>query len=125
MTRKDLLTPAEHEIMLHIWALQDENPKFMVIRQVQEHYSEETRPVYTTLSTFVKILQNKGYLTLSKIGNNINIQPKVTRKDYCKKYMQIMLNDYFKDDSAAMIKFIISNSEMSKSQKEEVKAALA
>lgn len=51
-----LLTQKEEEIMNHYWEFGD-----MQIRELQAHY-DEPKPHVNTLSTLVKILEDKGFL---------------------------------------------------------------
>ncbi|MDE6375412.1 MAG: BlaI/MecI/CopY family transcriptional regulator, partial [Alistipes sp.] len=58
------LTRGEEEIMQIIWQLGD-----AVVNEIIERM-EEPRPKYTTVATFLKILENKGFLTHTSEGKS-------------------------------------------------------
>lgn len=124
MARKDLLTPAEHQIMVYLWKVAKENPKFILVRSILDRFPEENRPAYTTLATFVKILSNKKFIDTKKIGNLLTIKPNVSQETYMKRLMKYNVSDFFDDDPMKMIEFMIKNSNLSDEQKEALKAKL-
>lgn len=124
MARKDLLTPAEHQIMVYLWKVAKENPKFILVRSILDRFPEENRPAYTTLATFVKILSNKKFIDTKKIGNLLTIRPNVSQETYMKRLMKYNVSDFFDDDPMKMIEFMIKNSNLSDEQKEALKAKL-
>lgn len=124
MVRKDLLTPTEHQIMLYIWNLTKQNPKFILVRSVLECFPEEERPAYTTLTTFIKILVNKNFLELKKVGNLITIKAATSLETYTKRVIKYHLSDFYKDDPAQMIQFILEKNTLTAEQKENLREIL-
>jgi len=124
MTRKDLLTPTEHQIMVYLWQIQRQNPKFILVRNILECYPEEKRPAYTTLATFVKILANKKFIESKKIGNLLTIKPLVSWDTYAKKLMKYDMTDFFDDDPVQMLEFMVNNAELTDEQKAALKEIL-
>lgn len=124
MVRKDLLTPAEHQIMVYLWQIARSNPKFILVRSILDCFPEEKRPAYTTLATFVKILTNKKFIAIKKVGNLLTLKIKVTQDAYVKKIMKYHQEDFFNDDPVEVIKFMIESLNPSAEQKADIKAAL-
>lgn len=124
MTRKDLLTPAEHQIMVYLWQIQKRNPKFILVRNILECYPEDKKPAYTTLATFVKILTNKKFIDSKKIGNLLTIRATISQDAYAKKLMKYNIADFFDDDSFKMLEFLLKNNTLTDEQKEALKKML-
>lgn len=124
MTRKDLLTPAEHQIMVYLWKIAKENPKFILVRSILECFPENGKPAYTTLATFVKILSNKKFIDTKKIGNLLTIKPSVSQEQYMKKLMKYNLSDFFEDDPVRMLEFMVKHANLNDEQKAYVKELL-
>ena len=57
------LTKAEIQIMNILW----EMPEGGCVHDIIEHY-DEPKPAYTTIATFMKILQNKKFVEYRKAG---------------------------------------------------------
>lgn len=124
MLRKDLLTPAEHQVMLYIWGLCKQNPKFILVRSVLECYPENDRPAYTTLTTFVKILVNKNYLQINKVGTLLTIKPVLSMEAYAKRILKYHMSDFFEDDVVKTTKYILQENSISMEQKERLRSLL-
>lgn len=124
MRRNDLLTNTEHQIMLHLWSIAKKNPKFILVRSILECYPDNDRPAYTTLATFIKILVNKKFVSVKKVGNLLTIKPSVSQDAYVKKVLKYNLSDFFENDEVKMVEFLVQNSNLTPEQKEEMKALL-
>ena len=60
-----LLTPAELELMTILW---DEGPG--TVRQVMDTLPGDKQPAYTTVSTILRILEQKGFVASCKDGRS-------------------------------------------------------
>ena len=121
MKEKKFLTKAEHQVMLILWNLPD---KGGFTNDILKGY-EDPKPAYTTLATFLKILTNKGFVKLQKVGSMLYFTPKISMMDYCKIVMEKNCEDYFKGDIVNYMKFFIENNKLTDEQKEAVISALS
>ena len=83
------LTDGEERIMQMLWSLGEGtvNDILAVI--------PEPKPKYTTVATFIKILENKGYVAHRSEGKSYVFTPLVSREEVAGRQMQSMLRTYF------------------------------
>lgn len=106
---KDLqpLTEREEEVMNFFW----ENGILSVRDVVALH--DEPRPSRTTVATFVKFLEDKGYLD-HKVENKCFVYfPIVEREDYCGHNLKSVISKYFDNSIHNVVNFIIKDEEYS------------
>ena len=84
------LTQKEEEIMNHYWEFGD-----MQIRELQAHY-DEPKPHVNTLSTLVKILEDKGFLGHRALtARCFQYFALISRKDYRGGTLANVVNKFF------------------------------
>lgn len=84
------LTAKEEEIMNHYWTYGD-----MQIRELQSHY-DDPKPHVNTLSTMVKILEEKGFLCHRALSARcFQYFAKISREDYCGGSLANVVNKFF------------------------------
>ena len=84
------LTAKEEESMNHYWTYGD-----MQIRELQSHYGEP-KPHVNTLSTLVKILEEKGFLSHRAISARcFEYFAVVSREEYCGGTLANVVNKSF------------------------------
>ncbi|MEG0808344.1 MAG: BlaI/MecI/CopY family transcriptional regulator, partial [Alistipes sp.] len=77
------------EIMQILWQLGD-----AVVNDIIAH-TTEPHPKYTTVATFLKLLENKGFVGYRVEGKSHRYYPLVGREEYAKGVMTSMLTTYF------------------------------
>ena len=87
--RPQELTPAELEIMQILW---DRESAF-----VNDILAElpDPKPAYNTVSTIVRILEQKGYLAHKAYGRSHEYSPIIDRESYTKDFRVNVLNNLF------------------------------
>ncbi|MDE5708825.1 MAG: BlaI/MecI/CopY family transcriptional regulator [Alistipes sp.] len=108
------LTRGEEEIMQIIWQLGD-----AVVNEIIERM-EEPRPKYTTVATFLKILENKGFLTHTAEGKSHRYHPTVDRESYARGVMSSMLTSYFDGSLAQLVSFFSRHEKISVDEQSEI-----
>lgn len=83
------LTKAEEQVMQVLWKL----GKGFVKDVLEELPSP--RPAYTTVSTIIRILDQKGFVGYKAYGKSHEYYPLVSRDAYRKFITQDLLTDYF------------------------------
>ena len=92
------LTRGEEEIMQILWRLGD-----AVVNEIIAQ-TKEPRPKYTTVATFLKILENKGFVNHTPEGKSHRYYPAVSREEYARGVMSSVLSSYFDGSLAQMIR---------------------
>lgn len=89
MMKITTLTTAEEQLMKVLWNL---NSAYM--RNIIEAYPEP-KPHANTISTFLKILVEKEFLTTTKEGRIFNYHVAIPYLDYRNFLLENFINDYF------------------------------
>lgn len=112
--RPQELTPAELEIMQILW---DRESAFVndILAELQE-----PKPAYNTVSTIVRILEQKGYLAHKAYGRSHEYYPIIDRESYTKDFMVNVLNNFFGGSASRMVSFLSSNKSISLEETDEI-----
>lgn len=81
---------------------------------------DDPKPKYTTVATFVKILENKGFVVHESCGKSHRYRPLVTKEEYAKMRTRHMLTAYFDGSLARMVSFFSKNEDISMQEMEEI-----
>lgn len=95
------LTKAEEQVMQILW---DKNKGF-----VKDILGEmpDPKPAYNTVSTIVRILESKGFVSHDVFGNSHRYYPLIEKDDYRKFTLNQMLQGYFGGSASNLISFFI------------------
>ncbi len=107
MRNQNELTRGEEEIMHILWRLGKGT-----IGDVIE-LMEEPKPKYTTVATFFKILENKGFIAREARGRGFLYTPTVEREEYAKGIAKNMLHSYFDGSVSNMVSFFSKHENLS------------
>lgn len=105
--RPQELTRAELEIMQVLWA-----KGAAVVHGILDEM-EEPKPAYNTVSTIVRILEKKGFVSHKAYGKTHEYYPLVTKDDYARRYMSTVLNNFFEGSVSRMVSFFSENKAIS------------
>ena len=116
MKKFDTLTKAEMQVMNALWDM----PNGGCIHDIIEKYPEP-KPAYTTISTFLKILLNKGFVDYRKFsGKTHTYYPLVSRIDYTNQVMRDVKDSFFGGSGSSMVKFFAQNEKLSENDIKEL-----
>lgn len=112
--RPQELTPAELEIMQILW---DRESAFVndILAVLPD-----PKPAYNTVSTIVRILEQKGYLAHKAYGRSHEYYPIIDRESYTKDFMVNVLNNFFGGSASRMVSFLSSNESISLEETDEI-----
>lgn len=96
-----LLTPAELEIMHVLWALGRGS-----ISDVQERLGKDR--AYTTISTLLRILEQKGFITSHKDGRVLVYAPQTPRPEVEAATIKDMVQRLFDGNPAALVRRLLA-----------------
>jgi BlaI family transcriptional regulator, penicillinase repressor len=108
------LTRAEEEVMQVLWKI-----KKGFVKDILEHF-DEPKPAYNTVSTIVRILQEKGFVTHKAYGRTHEYYPLVTKSDYSKSHLSTFVNDYFSNSFEKMVSFFAKEKGISVKEMEDI-----
>jgi predicted transcriptional regulator len=111
----DKLTKKEEEVMQILWKLQRGFVKDIIAEL------PDPKPPYNTISSLVRILQEKGIVGFKQYGNTYEYFPLLTKTAYRKQYMNEIIKDYF-DNSFS--KAVASFMEEEKLDPKEIEAII-
>lgn len=112
------LTNKEEEIMHILWKL-----KKAFVKEVQAEIIED-QPHYNTLSTIIRNLEEKGYVSHSAFGNTHQYYPIVSIEDYRKGFMSTAIDNYFNSSYKSMVSFFAKEEKISADELREILAMI-
>lgn len=112
------LTNKEEEIMQILWKL-----KKAFVKEVLAEISEE-QPHYNTLSTIVRNLEEKGFVSHNAFGNTHQYFPIVKIEDYRKRFMNTAIDTYFDSSYKNMVSFFAKEEKISAEELREILAMI-
>ena len=108
------LTKAELEIMQVIW----KRGKVLVHDILDE--MSEPKPAYNTVSTIVRILESKGFVSHKAYGRTYEYFPLVPKDEYTGSYMRTVLDNFFDGSVSRMVNFFSSQQSISTEETDEI-----
>lgn len=108
------LTKAEEDIMQILWLLKKANVKAIIEKL------PEPKPAYNTVSTIVRILENKGFVDYEKEGKGHVYFPLTDKQDYSNQSLNKLVDNYFQGSFKSMVSFFVKKNDMSIKELESV-----
>jgi len=117
MRRKDTtprLTDRESEIMAMLW---EHGPLY--VREMVEKYPEP-RPHFNTVSTTVRILEDKGYAGHEAIGGAFRYHAIASRADFAGRSLAQIIQRYFRGSAGAAVSALVEEEQLSVDELKEI-----
>jgi BlaI family transcriptional regulator, penicillinase repressor len=108
------LTKAEEQIMMILWKI---GRGF--VKDILSHF-DEPKPAYNTVSTIVRILQDKGFVTHKAYGRTHQYYPIISKTEYSKMHLGTFINSYFSNSFEQMVSFFAHEKQISVKEMEEI-----
>ena len=86
---KKKLTPAEEEIMQVLWKIEKG-----IIKDILKEFPNP-KPAYNTISTVLRVMENKGFVAHDEVGVFYQFYPLITKDTYAKSQAKSLLRVYF------------------------------
>jgi len=109
------LTKAEDQIMQILWKLEK-----AFVKDIVEQF-EDPKPAYNTVSTIIRILEKKGFVSYKSYGNTYEYFPIVSKKEYSSIYLGNFVNKYFGNSYNSLVSFFASDDTLTVKELEEMK----
>lgn len=108
------LTNKEEEIMQILWKL-----KKAFVKEVLAEIKED-KPHYNTLSTIIRNLEEKGFVSYNAFGNTHQYFPIVKMEEYRKRFMSTAIETYFDNSYKNMVSFFAEEKKISADELREI-----
>lgn len=112
------LTKVEEEIMQIIWQLGPCTVSDMR-NYIAEHLGKK-KPPHSTVSTIVRILENRGFLDHKAYGRTYEYRPIISKEEYSKFSLKKLVKDYFEGSMNSLVSFIVKEDDLSLSDLNEL-----
>ena len=101
------LTRKEEEAMKILWKAK----KGFIKELIDLH--PDPKPLYTTFSSIVRGLEEKGYIGHKAYGKNHEYYPLIKKEEYRKIFMKEIVSEYFGSSYKNVVSFIVNEKKIS------------
>lgn len=108
------LTRAEEQVMQALWKIKRGFVKDILLQ------FDEPKPAYNTVSTIVRILQEKGFVSHKAYGRTHEYFPLVTKEEYSGSQLKLFVRDYFSNSYEKLVSFFAKDRGISVKEMEEI-----
>jgi predicted transcriptional regulator len=108
------LTNAEEEIMQILWDLEHGFVKDVI------DCMPDPKPPYNTVSTVIRVLEKKNFISHRQYGNTYEYYPVVSREEYAKVHFNGFLSNYFQNSFPKMAAFFARENNLTLKDLEEI-----
>ena len=108
------LTRAEEQIIRILWELGKAS-----VKQIRERMPDP-KPAVNTVSTIVRILENKGFVSHEKQGRGYVYYPLVRKEEYTRFSLRNLVNHYFDGSFKNLVSFFARQEDLDVRELEEI-----
>lgn len=108
------LTKAEEQIMHILWQLELCNVKEIIEKL------PEPKPAYNTVSTIVRILEDKNFVSHEKHGKGYRYFPLVEKSSYSNQSLHKLVDNYFGGSFKSMVSFFVKKNDVDLQELESI-----
>lgn len=102
------LTKTEEEIMQMLWDQEEPSTVSQLIKRM-----EEPHPPHSTISSIVRILEKKEFVSYKAYGRTHVYFPIVEKKDYTKFSVKKLVSNYFEGSMNELVSFLVEENDLS------------
>ncbi len=111
-----LLTPLELKVMNILWPL-----KKAYVKEIIDRWTASPKPKYNTISTIVRILEEKEYIGHEPDGRSYIYFPLMNKSQYQKRLLKNIIKNVFSGSLKSMVSTLLNNEDISKEELDELK----
>lgn len=108
------LTNKEEEVMIVLWRL-----KKAFVKDILAEFGAN-KPHYNTLSTIVRNLEDKGYVSHEAFGNTHRYYPVVSKEEYRKKFVNSTIANFYDNSYKSLVSFFAKEEKISVEELKEI-----
>ena len=109
------LTRAEEQIMHILW-----EKGTALVHDILKEFPDP-KPAYNTVSTIIRILEQKGFIGHKAYGRTYEYYPLISKKDYTKTYFRSFVANYFGNSYKSLASFFTSEENLSVQELEAIR----
>lgn len=113
------LTKTEERIMQIIWDLGR-----CLVRDIIEKMPDEPKPPYNTISSVVRLLESKGFLSYKAYGKTYEYFPIISKEEYGQRTFKKVFADYFDNSVENLLSFMVKEENMTLEEIEKLKSLI-
>lgn len=98
--------------------------KTAFVKDIIEELDEEPKPPYNTISSIVRLLEKKGYVSYKAYGKTYEYFPAISKEEYTKSTFSKILSGYFDNSPVSLLSFMVKEDKLSEKDIEELKAII-
>ena len=107
------LTNKEEEIMQVLWQLEKAFVKEILAKLSGKNH-------YNTVSTIVRNLEEKGFVSHTAYGKTHHYFPTVSKEEYTERFMNLASKKYFNNSYKSMVSFFAKEEKISAGELREI-----
>lgn len=119
MSEKYQLTPVEHELMEIVWKLGQGT-----VRDVIACLPKKRNLAYTSVSTILRILQQKKILGVIKSGKQHIYKPILTKESFATHSIKTMVKQVFAGNSVDLVAYLVDKNDLSTNEIDAIQTML-
>jgi BlaI family transcriptional regulator, penicillinase repressor len=108
------LTRAEEQVMQELWKLEKAFVKELIEQM------PEPKPAYNTVSTIVRILEEKSFVAHEALGKSHRYYPTVTKEEYSRFTAGNLLGKYFDGSVKELLSFFVKDKQVDLKQLDQM-----
>ena len=89
------------------------------VNEIREEMPDP-RPAYNTISTVLRVLVEKEFVSYQSYGKTYQYFPLVNREDYMERYMSGVVNNFFSGSVKAVVSFFARKEKLSSDEIDEI-----
>ena len=109
------LTKGEEQLMQVLWEIRKGFVNDLLARM------PEPKPAYNTVSTIIRILEQKGFVSHKAYGRTYEYFPLISKKEYTRTYFRSFMTNYFDNSYKSLASFFTREEKLSKEEMEEIR----
>lgn len=109
------LSKSEEQVMQYLWK---RNKAFM--KDLLEEFPTP-KPATTTVSTLLKRMTDKGFISYTLFGKSREYYPLVKKSDYFSKHVNGLIKNFFNDSASQFASFFTKETDLTNNELEELR----
>ena len=110
------LTKAEEQLMQYLWKLGEGT-----VQEVMALMDDAKRPSRTTVSTVIRLLEEKGAVGHKPSqGRGYIYYPLLKKEEYSHKHLKDFINRYFDNSFSSLVSFFVKENNLSMQELDEM-----
>ena len=111
------LTKTEERIMQIIWDLGR-----CLVRDIIKKMPDEPKPPYNTISSVVRLLESKSFLSYKAYGKTYEYFPIISKEEYGQRTFRKVFANYFDNSVESLLSFMVKEENLTAEEIEKLKS---